>query len=196
MQLMCIVVTIGTAIQTASVNIGMFLAGRVLAGYAVGGMVATVPIYLSEISAPGQRGLIGGISGCGISFGTMMSNWVGFAFQYADYGQKQWRGPLGIQIPWGVIMFIGLATFMPGSPRQLLRQGKVDEARRQFVRIRRDLSSEEAQEEFALMKAQIEYEKEREIKSIKEAFRIYRHRALVSIAVQTMTSLTGVNVIQ
>lgn len=36
MQLMCIIVTIGTVIQTASVNIGMFLAGRVLAGYAVG----------------------------------------------------------------------------------------------------------------------------------------------------------------
>ena len=40
MELMCIVVTIGTVIQTASVNIGMFLAGRVLAGYAVGGVVA------------------------------------------------------------------------------------------------------------------------------------------------------------
>lgn len=36
MQLMCIIVTIGTVIQTASINIGMFLAGRVLAGYAVG----------------------------------------------------------------------------------------------------------------------------------------------------------------
>ena len=36
MQMMCIVVTIGTVIQTASVNIGMFLAGRVLAGFAVG----------------------------------------------------------------------------------------------------------------------------------------------------------------
>lgn len=36
MQLMCIVVTIGTVVQTASVNIGMFLAGRVLAGYGVG----------------------------------------------------------------------------------------------------------------------------------------------------------------
>lgn len=36
MQLLCVVVTIGTAIQTASINIGMFLAGRVLAGFAVG----------------------------------------------------------------------------------------------------------------------------------------------------------------
>ncbi len=36
MQMMCIIVTIGTVIQTASVNIGMFLAGRAVAGYAVG----------------------------------------------------------------------------------------------------------------------------------------------------------------
>ena len=86
MQMMCVVVTVGTVIQTAAVNMGMFLAGRVLAGYAVGGLVGTVPIYLSEISAPDQRGLIGGISGCGISFGTMASNWVGMACGYAPYG--------------------------------------------------------------------------------------------------------------
>lgn len=75
MQLCCIIVTIGTTIQTASVNIGMFLAGRVLAGIAVGGMVSTVPIYLSEISAPHQRGLIGGISGCGKSALVCLLRW-------------------------------------------------------------------------------------------------------------------------
>ncbi|KAK4498178.1 hypothetical protein PRZ48_010835 [Zasmidium cellare] len=196
MEMMCVIVTIGVVIQTAAVNMGMFLAGRVLAGIAVGGMVSTVPIYLSEIAAPHQRGLIGGISGCGISFGTMMSNWVGFACGYAPYGAVQWRLPLGIQIPWGIIMFIGLATFMPNSPRQLIRSGKIEQARIEFVRIRKDLHSHEAQEEFALMRAQIEYEQEREVKTYGEIFRLFRHRALASIAVQTMTSLTGVNVIQ
>ena len=194
MQMMCVIVTIGTIIQTASVNIGMFLAGRVLAGYAVGGMVATVPIYLSEISDPKHRGLIGGISGCGISFGTMMSNWVGFACQYAPYGPTQWRLPLGVQIPWGIIMFIGLSTFMPNSPRQLIRHGKVEQARLEYIKIRRDLHNEEVHKEFALMRARIEYEMQREIKSVKEMFRLFRHRALVSVAVQTLTSLTGVNV--
>ncbi|KAJ5674954.1 uncharacterized protein N7477_004888 [Penicillium maclennaniae] len=196
MQLMCIIVTIGTVIQTASVNIGMFLAGRVLAGYAVGGLVATVPIYLSEISDPRYRGLIGGISGCGISFGTMASNWVGFACSYAPYGPVQWRLPLGIQIPWGIIMFIGLATFMPNSPRQLIRSGKIELARSEFRRIRRGFEAHEVQEEFQLMQVQIEYEMEREITSFREIFKLFRHRVLVSIAVQTMTSLTGVNVIQ
>jgi sugar porter (SP) family MFS transporter len=196
MELMCVIVTIGTVIQTASVNIGMFLAGRVIAGYAVGGLVATVPIYLSEISAPHHRGLIGGISGCGISFGTMMSNWVGFACEYAPYGTVQWRLPLGIQVPWGIIMFAGLLTFMPNSPRELVRNGKVDIARREFIRIRRDLEPHEVHDEFALMRAQIEFEMSRELKSYREIFKLYRHRALASIAVQTMTSLTGVNVIQ
>ncbi|CAG9950988.1 unnamed protein product [Clonostachys rosea f. rosea IK726] len=196
MQLMCIIVTIGTVIQTASINMGMFLAGRAIAGIAVGGMVGTVPLYLSEISRPESRGLIGGISGAGIAFGSMLANWVGFACSYAPYGAVQWRLPLAIQIPWGVIMFIGLATFMPDSPRQLIRAGKVDKARIEFLKIRRGSTPEEIQTEFAQMKAQIEYEKEREVTSWKEIFRLFRRRALVSIAVQTMTSLTGVNVIQ
>ena len=85
---------------------------------------------------------------------------------------------------------------MPDSPRQLIRKGHVDRARVEFIKIRRDLHSTEAQEEFALMHAQIEYEMEREIKSYKDIFRLFRRRAMVSIAVQTMTSLTGVNVIQ
>ncbi|KAH8425591.1 uncharacterized protein LDX57_003340 [Aspergillus melleus] len=179
MELMCVIVTIGTVIQTASVNIGMFLAGRVLAGYAVGGMVSTVPIYLSEISDPQIRGLIGGISGCGISFGTMASNWVGYACSYAPYGPVQWRLPLGIQIPWGVIMFFGLISFMPNSPRHLIRSGKVEQARNEFKRIRRDLQSDEVHREFEVMLAQIEYEKEREITSYREIFRLFRHRVLV-----------------
>ncbi|EAW06315.1 putative MFS monosaccharide transporter (Hxt8) [Aspergillus clavatus NRRL 1] len=196
MGLMCVIVTIGTTIQTASINIGMFLAGRALAGYAVGGMVATVPIYLSEISDPRYRGLIGGISGCGISFGTMASNWVGYACSYAPYGAVQWRLPLAIQIPWGIIMFGGLATFMPNSPRHLIRNGKIEQARNEFAKIRRDLHSDEVHREFELMLAQIKYEKEREITSYREIWRLFRRRVMVSVAVQTMTSLTGVNVIQ
>ncbi|KAF5865201.1 hypothetical protein ETB97_005105 [Aspergillus alliaceus] len=196
MEMMCVIVTIGVVIQTASVNIGMFLAGRALAGYAVGGMVSTVPIYLSEISDPRYRGLIGGISGCGISLGTMASNWVGYACSFAPYGPVQWRLPLGVQIPWGIIMFFGLITFMPDSPRHLIRNGKVEQARDEYKRIRRDLRPGEMHRDLETMAAQIEYEMEREITSYREIFRLFRHRVLVSIAVQTMTSLTGVNVIQ
>lgn len=142
-------------------------------------MVSTVPIYLSEISPPNQRGMIGGISGCGISFGTMVSNWVGYGCSFMAYGQAQWRLPLGLQIPWGVLMFAGLATFMPNSPRQLIRQGHIDDARREFGKIRRELTPHDSEYEFAAMTAQIRFEMEREVTSYKEIFRLFRRRALV-----------------
>ncbi|KAI0550712.1 putative MFS monosaccharide transporter [Xylaria curta] len=198
MQFACVLVTVGVIIQTASINIGMLLTGRVLAGIAVGhvALSATVPIYLSEISAPKTRGLIGGLSGVGLSAGTMTANWVGFAGSYAPYGASQWRLPLGLQAPWGILLFICLATYMPRSPRELMQKGHIEEARREFARIRDDIPPHEAHEEFALMKAQIEYEKNRAVLGYREIFKIYCHRVLVCIAVQVLTTVTGVNVIQ
>ncbi|KAL5084641.1 hypothetical protein Trisim1_011548 [Trichoderma cf. simile WF8] len=196
MQLAAVIVTIGAILQTASVNIGMFLAGRIISGVAVGALSGTVPVYLSEIAPPKNRGLIGGLSGVGLSSGIMLANWVGFACGYAPYGAVQWRLPLGLQLPWGIILFIGLATFMPNSPREMIHKGKIDEARQEFARIRSDLHSQELHEEFGLMRRQIEYERSRELTSFREIFKLYRHRVLVSISVQVLTTVTGVNVIQ
>lgn len=109
----------------------------------------------------------------------MASNWVGMACGYAPSGAVQWRLPLGIQIPWGVVLCIGLATFMPNSPRQLIRSGKFDEARAEFVKIRRDLTEYEAQEEFGLMKEQIEFEMQREVLTYRETFQLFGRRAFV-----------------
>ncbi|KAI1349989.1 putative MFS monosaccharide transporter [Xylaria sp. FL0043] len=196
MQFACVLVTIGAIIQTASMNIGMMLAGRAISGVAVGALSATVPIYLSEISAPKTRGLIGGLSGVGLSAGTLTANWVGFAGSYAPYGESQWRLPLGLQVPWGIILFVCLATYMPKSPRELIQKGSTAEARIEFAKIRNDIPPHEAHEEFVLMKSQIEYEKTRAHSGYREIFHIYRHRVLVCIAVQVLTSVTGVNVIQ
>jgi hypothetical protein len=159
-------------------------------------MYSTVPVYLSEIAAPNVRGLVGGLAGLGISCGIMISNWVGFACGYAPYGQVQWRLPLALQAPWGIILFIGLSTFIPDSPRHLVRIGNIAAARNAFQRVRADLGSDESESEFKLMQSQIEYEKERELKSYKDAFRLYQHRVFCSIAVNVLTTITGVNVIQ
>ena len=73
---------------------------------------------------------------------------------------------------------------MPNSPRQLIRSGKIEQASSEFIKIRRDLYSYEVQEEFALMRAQIEYEMEREITSYREIFRLFRHRVLVYVVIK------------
>ena len=112
----------------------------------------------------------------------MTSNWVGFAGGFAPYGQVQWRVPLAIQIPWGIILLIGLSTFMPHSPRQLIQKGKIDEAHKAFTRTRRQLNADDIEKEFSLMKAQIEFESQREIPGFMEIWKLYRHRVLVWVS--------------
>lgn len=94
------------------------------------------------------------------------------------------RLPLGLQIPFGVIMFAGLATFMPNSPRQLIRAGKVEEARREYGRTWRGVKGDgdverERERGFEHVKNQIEFEMEREIKDYREIWRLFRRRVLV-----------------
>ena len=196
MQSLCVLVTLGSTVQTAAINLPMFLVGRAIAGIAVGGMVGTVPTYLAEISKPEHRGMLGGIAGVGISLGAMLANWVGFACYFAPYGPVQWRVPLAMQIPWGIIMFFGLATFMPDSPRHLIRAGKNDAACNAFRKTHRIPRSSDDLQGFDTLVAQVQMEMEHESITYAQAFRLYRRRALVSIVVQSMTSLTGINVIQ
>jgi hypothetical protein len=109
----------------------------------------------------------------------MMSNWVGYACGFAPYGAAQWRLPLGLQIPFGAILCLGLITFMPDSPRQLIRAGKIESARTEFAKIRRDLKGQELEQEFTFMQAQIEFEMQGEITSYVEIFKNFKQRMLV-----------------
>ena len=47
---------IGAVLQTASQNLAMVLVGRILAGWAVGLMSMSVPVYQTECAHPKNRG--------------------------------------------------------------------------------------------------------------------------------------------
>ncbi|KAJ1311187.1 hypothetical protein OPQ81_009688 [Rhizoctonia solani] len=187
--------TIGTIIQAAAMHIGMLICGRIITGMAVGCMILTVPVYNSEISPPQHRGLLVGLSGQLIGVGSLVANWVGFASSYAPESVEnfRWRFPLAMQIPPGLIVFSGI-WFLPYSPRWLITQGREDEA---YSALKRLMGSDDEnfEVEFKRMKEQIKLEKSREVESFSEVWKQYRRRVLVSVAVQTCTSLSGVNVI-
>ena len=109
-------VIIGTTIQTAAQNAGMLITGRIIAGLAVGVLLSIVPVYNAELAVPQYRGVIVGLFGVMASFGVLCSNWIGYACNFAPYGQAQWRIPLGCQIPVAVLLCIG-SFFLPESPR-------------------------------------------------------------------------------
>lgn len=106
---------IGATIQTAANGVPMMIAGRIIAGLAIGILLSTMPIYISEIAPPETRGRLVGIQGLFDATGFFLANWVGFAGSYAD-GNAQWRIPLGMQIPAALVLLV-LVQFLPQSPR-------------------------------------------------------------------------------
>ena len=106
---------VGTAIQTAGQNVGMLIAGRVIAGLAVGVLLSVVPVYNAELALPQYRGVIVGLFAVLASFGVCVSNWIGYACQFAS-GDAQWRIPLGCQVPTALLLCIG-GFLLPESPR-------------------------------------------------------------------------------
>lgn len=109
------IVVVGTIIQTSAINIGMIIAGRLIAGLPIGVLLSIVPVYNAELSLPKYRGIIVGLFAAMASFGVLCSNWVGYACFFAT-GNAQWRIPLGCQAPSAVILCVG-GFFLPESPR-------------------------------------------------------------------------------
>jgi MFS family permease len=81
-----------------------------------GALFATVPLYQSELSPPGTRGLIVGLHGIMISVGTIMCNWIGYGFFFVNASGSQWRVPLSIQCLPTVLLAAGV-LFIAESPR-------------------------------------------------------------------------------
>jgi MFS family permease len=106
---------VGSAIQTAAINIGMLIAGRINAGLAVEILLSVVPVYNAELATPKHRGVMVGLFAVMASFGVLCSNWVGYACFFAK-GNAQWRIGLACQIPFAVIICLG-AFILPESPR-------------------------------------------------------------------------------
>ena len=53
-----VILIIGAAICTGSVNNGMFLVGRFINGLGIGALVSTIPMYQAEVSTPESRGFM------------------------------------------------------------------------------------------------------------------------------------------
>ena len=79
-QIGAFICLIGAILQSAAQNLGMILVGRIFAGWAVGLMSMSVPVYQSECAHPRIRGLIVGLTQQMIGVGFIVSTWVGFCF--------------------------------------------------------------------------------------------------------------------
>ncbi|EJF64770.1 general substrate transporter [Dichomitus squalens] len=196
-QLGVIIALWGCAMQSGANNFACMLIGRIVAGFAIGVLSMTVPLYNTEIAPPKYRGFIVGLTQQMIGIGFIVANWVGYGCQFLK-GNVQWRLPLGLQLAPAALLLLG-SFFMPQSPRWLLEHDRDDEARRVVHTLHGSSASaqEEADVEFAEMRETIKAEVLVRSRSITDlwATRGMLRRTFVAVGVQVFGQFSGINVI-
>jgi len=72
LQISCVIWIFGSILMTASQNIGMLCAGRVICGICVGIASSVVPVYQSEIAPKEIRGRVVSLQQWAITWGILM----------------------------------------------------------------------------------------------------------------------------
>ncbi|KAL0350340.1 UNVERIFIED_CONTAM: putative polyol transporter 6 [Sesamum radiatum] len=133
---------LGSILMGYAPNYGVLIAGRCTAGVGVGFALMIAPVYAAEISSANTRGFLSSLPEIGISVGILLgyiSNNL-FAKLSLELG---WRMMLGIAAVPSLFLAIGILK-MPESPRWLIMQGKVGEAKKILYKVCDD--SEEAEQ--------------------------------------------------
>ncbi|KAI5478431.1 hypothetical protein MNV49_005072 [Pseudohyphozyma bogoriensis] len=126
---------VGVAIEcSAMYQWGQILAGRFIAGYGIGSLSMLAPLYQAECSPKQLRGLISSTFQLCATFGIFFANAVNYGLQNR-VGEVSWRVVLAIQLPVGLLIFLGI-VFCPESPRYYIMRGNVDQARINLSKLR------------------------------------------------------------
>ncbi|MEW9676960.1 sugar porter family MFS transporter [Lentibacillus sp. L22] len=118
------------------------IVSRIILGLAVGAASALVPAYMSEMAPARLRGRLSGINQTMIVSGMLLSYIVDYLFQGLPE-TLGWRLMLGMAAVPALILFFGVLR-LPESPRFLVKNDKLDEARKvlSYIRSEQEINSE------------------------------------------------------
>lgn len=123
---------IGPIFEALAFNIASITIGRFISGLGAGVAVVTVPLYISEVSPPKEKGFFGAFTQVMINFGIFITQLLGY---FLSKGQS-WRIILGVGGALGAAQAVGLVLAGEESPKWLADQGKGARAKAVLRRIR------------------------------------------------------------
>ncbi|KAI9838387.1 MAG: hypothetical protein M1819_005655 [Sarea resinae] len=129
----------GPLFAALSSNVGLMAAGRFLAGLGAGAAVVVVPIFISEVAPPKEKGVFGALTQVMINVGILIAQLLGYFLSYGQY----WRIILAVAGGLGLVQLAGL-LIVPESPKWLADHGRAQKAKKSLRKIRgRDIDIEE-----------------------------------------------------
>lgn len=131
MQITTAFFTVGPVFEALSPNIGVMALGRLLSGVGAGASVVIVPLYISEIAPPANKGFFGAFTQIMCNVGILITQLLGYFLSHDSY----WRVILAIGGAIGVLQAAGL-LISAESPKYLAEQGNFSLAKKTLRRIR------------------------------------------------------------
>lgn len=114
-----------------------FLIARFIGGIGIGIASMVCPVYIAECSPADKRGRLGTLFQFGIVLGIFVTLFINLFIQNLgdlDWNiQFGWRWMLGAEV-FPSLAFLGLIALSPESPRWLVMQGRVDQAKQVLIR--------------------------------------------------------------
>ncbi|KAI1178562.1 general substrate transporter [Nemania sp. FL0916] len=121
----------GSALLTLGTSITVMAIGRIFAGVGAGAATVIVPIYISEVAPPRERGTFGAMTQVSINVGILGTQTLGYFLST----ESTWRWIFSVGIIIAVLQFFGLLV-IPESPAWLATHKNVSQAKRTLQRIR------------------------------------------------------------
>lgn len=131
MRLTAVSYIIGALIEALAGSVVAMSIGRLVSGLGAGASTVIVPLYISEISPPNERGLFGAMTQVSINIGIIATQTLGYFLSYGN----AWRWVLGVGVCIATTQFLGLFV-VPESPAWLAAHGDPTKAKRTLQRIR------------------------------------------------------------
>ncbi|KAF1350720.1 vacuolar protein sorting-associated protein 73 [Delphinella strobiligena] len=123
---------IGPILEMFAANIHILTTGRLISGLGAGAAVVTVPLYISEIAPPEEKGFFGAFTQVMINVGIFVAQLLGY---FLSKGQL-WRIILAVGGAIGILQAVGLALGGQESPKWLADKGKERQAKDILRKIR------------------------------------------------------------
>lgn len=167
----------------------VFALGRFIGGLAVGGASVVTPAYISEVAPPKLRGRLVATAQLAIVLGILVSFFSNYIIDSLGAGDMKWRW----MFLFGVIpsvVFLLLLFFIQRSPRWLVKNGKIDEAREALLRV-----NNIADPDILIKEIQDSLDSEVKVKFSVLFQKPYFKLVLIGIGVGMFNQLSGINIV-
>lgn len=124
--------TIGPLISALAPSVAVMSAGRFVSGLGAGAAVVVVPIFISEVAPPEEKGFFGSFTQVMINFGIFITQLLGY---FLSQGQL-WRIIIAAAGAIGLLQTVCLAVGGQESPKWMADHGKPSRAKRVLRKLR------------------------------------------------------------